>query len=347
MRLRATIALVSLVYSACVDPKHVWVNLRRVTSHPAPRISVFTTPDPTTTTGAGPAATSVIQAPFGAQMVFGAAAKSISGVKQLHLTSPSGENVDVQGTPNADGDVPGTLAILGTDGAGHAGGGSIGYRMGCEPATLVATATNYQGDQSQLTITYQVNAPQQTAKIWTSKLTITPGESFTLTWKSTNATSVDVDGVGPNVSLSGSKTISNLTQFHSFGITAHAPCRADVMDHADVTVVQTTGINGSFLFGENTGEHPKDVTLKVTGVLQPATGSVPTFQATGMGKADPGRIREPVLFQVDGLTPGTWRITATPSDFSLPVVCVVNLTAGGHLMSIDPVRPVGQQCVIN
>jgi hypothetical protein len=72
---------------------------------------------------------------------------------------------------------------------------------------VTETAETFQEDQSKFDVTLNVNAPQQTAALGGNQMMINAADSIVLTWSTANATSTDVDGVGPNVASAGSKII--------------------------------------------------------------------------------------------------------------------------------------------
>ena len=99
------------------------------------------------------------------------------------------------------------------------------------------SATSVDGTTTSVaTVTVQANPP--TAKLTASPTTVSPGSSATLTWKTTNATSISIDnGIG-TVAASGSTTV-NPTATTTYTLTATGSAGGTITATATVTVQKT------------------------------------------------------------------------------------------------------------
>ena len=118
-----------------------------------------------------------------------------------------------------------------------------GLTMGChkKPANL-------PGPNGLPPDTSMVPAP--TATISADPLTVDLGQSVVLNWRTTDATSVTIDGIGP-VAINGTQTVSpaNSTNFHLVakgdGGTTEANVRVTVNTVAVVPSMPTTGVSSA------------------------------------------------------------------------------------------------------
>ncbi len=129
---------------------------------------------------------SVVNASLGMQlMISGNASNSAGGVQSFSIVvSQSGQTLfaaKTTGSADASKNVPTILRILGSDGAGGAGNKPMLVRMTSQ-AVLTATATNFNGMTTSITVTY---VPQPITAAFTAEQDLEPGDEgmFFLRWK--------------------------------------------------------------------------------------------------------------------------------------------------------------------
>lgn len=148
----------------------------------------------------------------GAQLVLTLSAQNPGGVKYLSAvvaeTGKPSYSVALESQPDAQGRVPTRLTLAGHNGAGGVGGTPIGAAMTNPTGTLtvLVSATNFNDMTALYTVTYYVGGHVQ-ASLTASPAGIHPGDSATLTWSTTRATSVQIDPLGTQP-LNGSKTVT-------------------------------------------------------------------------------------------------------------------------------------------
>ena len=101
--------------------------------------------------------TSSVNVTQGAHVQFSGSATNAGGVQQFHVkvqqNSQTLADVVVTGTKDANGQAPNLLSILGSNGAGGSGGQPIVAIMS-KPVIVTASATNFNGMNQTITITY-------------------------------------------------------------------------------------------------------------------------------------------------------------------------------------------------
>lgn len=92
----------------------------------------------------------------GTEVMVMAAAKNPGGVHSLSLrVDPNVAGVLTVSTPDAQGNVPNALYILGSDGHEHAGSTvPLTFIMGVQPVVAVATGSNWNAMSTTVTVTY-------------------------------------------------------------------------------------------------------------------------------------------------------------------------------------------------
>jgi hypothetical protein len=123
-------------------------------------------------------------------MISGYASNPVGGVEKFSITIvQDGKTLyQVQGsnTKDASGKAPDFLRILGSDGAGHPGSAvALKFKMSLKPASVTATAVNFNGQTTTITVTYVTKPlpPQITTFETTPKDGYIPvGGSATLKW---------------------------------------------------------------------------------------------------------------------------------------------------------------------
>jgi hypothetical protein len=162
-------------------------------------------------------------------MISGSANNPAGGVQRFSITvAQDGHTLyTVQGvnTPDASGKVPDVLRILGSDGAGNPGSAvPLKFIMSEKQATTTATAVNFNGMTTTITITYLPQRPPQITSFTAAPNNgyIPVGGSATLSWTiancdpSCNVAIKAMDGLNyvdllsdfPNRPANGSMTVS-------------------------------------------------------------------------------------------------------------------------------------------
>ncbi len=185
-------------------------------------------------------------------MVLGSATNP-GGVKQFSLKVIQNGitlySVQTTGVADSTGNVPDTLHILGSDGAGCAGGSvALTFIETGAPASVLAVATNFNGQTNTTTITYKLwMPPPPPPKI--NSFTAAPnngyinfGDTATLAWSIANCftgckvTMIAMDGLNyvdlltsyPNLPASGSKGVSpRRSTFTRYTLTATSTLGSD------------------------------------------------------------------------------------------------------------------------
>lgn len=102
--------------------------------------------------------TSIVNVDLGMTLLISGSAKNPSGVKTFSLTitqkAQTLYNVTTTSSPDANNKVPDLLSIIGTNGAGGVGGNAMTLTMS-DPAIVAATASNFNGMMTSVTVTYQ------------------------------------------------------------------------------------------------------------------------------------------------------------------------------------------------
>jgi peptidoglycan-associated lipoprotein len=114
-------------------------------------------------------------------------------------------------------------------------------------ALILATGCHHKPTNtvgSSIDSTAPSNQPAPTATLVADPLAIDLGQSVTLNWRTTNATSVVIDGVGP-VPVNGTQTVSpsNSTNFHLVAKGDGGSVEANVRVTVRVPVIPSTGDN--------------------------------------------------------------------------------------------------------
>ena len=89
----------------------------------------------------------------GHQFALGAVAHNPGGVKYLRLSLNTTDTTSLTVAPDANGQVPTTIGILGSNGAGAPGDQKIVFQN-TGATVVIATATNFNGESSHITITF-------------------------------------------------------------------------------------------------------------------------------------------------------------------------------------------------
>lgn len=257
------------------------------------------------------------------------ARNDVGGVKTFSLTVSQNStplfHVQVTGTPDANNQVPTILHILGTDGAGGQGPNSIKVTMS-SPVILNATAENFNGQSTSITVRYVPLGPLA-ANLSASPTNINLGQSSTLTWSTTNATTSSISPVVTNGSqLSGSAPVSP-TATTTYTLTAQNPFEI-LSRTATLNVAQppqAAGIGGAYTF-DTVGTQNFSITVMFSGTLVTATGpnGATSFNVPVTQTVSPGGPAS-IPFTASGLRPGTWRVSAVPNCCGAPVQCTASV----------------------
>lgn len=91
------------------------------------------------------------------QIALWATAHNPGGVKYLRLSVNTTDTTSLTVAPDANGQVPPTIGVVGSDGAGAPGDQKITF-LNTGANVVVATATNFNGGSSHITITFVAHA---------------------------------------------------------------------------------------------------------------------------------------------------------------------------------------------
>ncbi len=267
----------------------------------------------------------------GAQLVLSISAQNPGGVKYLSAviaeTGKPSYSVQLESQPDKQNRVPTQLTIAGHNGTGGVGNTPIGAKMNNPTGTFTAlvSATNYNDMTSLYTVTYYVDGHVQ-ASLATSPASIYPGDSSTLTWNTTHATSVQIDPLGTQP-LNGSKTVTpNATT--TYTLTAKDWLESTTKS-ATVTVGERPkegclagGLNFVWDPGRYGGTGEITVGVRFRGTLKsaPVSGSTAAMQFTKTESPTLSNYAgyKAVPFQACQLMTGTWAVTAEVISGPLP-----------------------------
>jgi hypothetical protein len=267
----------------------------------------------------------------GTQLVLSISAQNPGGVKYLSAviaeTGKPSYSVQLESQPDKQNRVPTQLTIAGHNGAGGVGSTPIGAKM-TNPTgtfTVLVSATNYNGMPSLYTVTYYIAGHVQ-ASLAASPVNITQGDSATLTWSTTHATSVMIDPLGTQL-LSGSKTISpNATTTYTLAAKDWLESTTKI---ATVTVGERPkegclagGLNFIWDPGRYGGTGEITVGVRFRGTLKsaPVSGSTAALQYTQTETPTLSNYAgyKAVPFQACQLMAGTWAVSAEVISGPLP-----------------------------
>jgi len=267
----------------------------------------------------------------GTPLVLSISAQNPGGVKYLSAviaeTGKPSYSVQLESQPDKQNRVPTQLTISGHNGAGGVGNTPIGASM-TNPTgtfTVLVSATNYNDMTSLYTVTYFVGGHVQ-ASLAASPASIQQGDSATLTWSTTHATSVMVDPLGTQP-LSGSKTVTpNATT--TYTLTARDWLESTARS-ATVTVGERPkegclagGLNFIWDPGRYGGAGEITVGVRFHGTLKSASvpGSTAAMQFTQTESPTLSNYAgyKAVPFQACQLMAGTWAVSAEVISGPLP-----------------------------
>ena len=267
----------------------------------------------------------------GTQLVLSMSAQNPGGVKVLSAviaeTGKPSYSVQLESQPDKQSRVPTQLTIAGHNGAGGVGSMPIGAKMTNPTGTFTAlvSATNYNGMTSLYTATYYVGGHVQ-ANLTASPASIAQGDSTTLTWSTTHATSVMIDPLGTQP-LSSSKTVTpNATT--TYTLTAKDWLESATKS-ASVTVGERPkegclagGLNFIWDPGRYGGTGEITVGVRFHGTLKsaPVSGSTAALQFTQTETPTLSNYAgyKAVPFQACQLMAGTWAVSAEVISGPLP-----------------------------
>jgi len=92
------------------------------------------------------------------QIALWAVAHNPGGVKYLRLSVNTTDTTSLTVAPDANGQVPPTIGIVGSDGAGAPDDQKITF-LNTGANVIVATATNFNNQSSHITITFVAHPP--------------------------------------------------------------------------------------------------------------------------------------------------------------------------------------------
>jgi hypothetical protein len=278
-----------------------------------------------------------------ADIVLTIQAQNPGGVKDLSvIVSQNGPlySASTSSTPNAQGLVPDTLQIWGTNNAGGVGSNPLLIHLNKfvhskTSATVVAEAGNYNGERSLYAVTYYSKDHVQ-ASLSVARDHIYDDEKSKLTWTSKNADHVAIDPPLPGhplpLELNGSAEVGPFAKgTHSYTLTAGDWLETAPPQQRTITVAERPQLGGSItttvVFTCTNSPNGATAYIAVAGqcvssCTKPDASSLLSFSKSSTATVPcSGNSGSTTIFSPSNLASGTWRVTVTPN------VPYMNLTA--------------------
>jgi hypothetical protein len=270
-----------------------------------------------------------------ADMILTVQATNPGGVKSLSLVVSQGGPVYTVGTssaPDAQGRVPETLQIWGTNGAGGIGSDPLLIHLSKfvhakTSATIVVQASNFNGDQSIYAVTYHAAGHVQ-ASLSVADDHLYDDQKTTVTWTTRNADQWAIDPPLPGVPLplaaSGSKEIGPLAAGdHTYTLTASDWLETAPPQQRTIAVEERPQVGGNIsthvTFSCANTTIPAQAAFGVTGqcvgsCTKPNPSSQPSFyRSKDEAVTCSNGVGGLTIESPSNLVSGTWTVTATPN----------------------------------